>query len=74
MKYNRILNAINSSASGITTYIGLYPSRLIIIGYTCGGGGLAIISSSMIARETLCSRSATVKIIRPRVKLDLILR
>jgi hypothetical protein len=46
---------------------------LIIIGYTCWGGGLAIISSSIIAREKLCNKSATVKIIRPRVKLDLIL-
>jgi hypothetical protein len=53
VKYSRILNAINSSASGITTYIGLYPNKLIIIGYTCCGGGDAMISNSRIAREKL---------------------
>ncbi|MCZ7358395.1 MAG: hypothetical protein O8C65_15865 [Candidatus Methanoperedens sp.] len=64
---------MNSSASGITTYTGLYPRRFTIIGYTCGGGGLPIIKSKRIAREKLWSRSAMVKIISPRVKLDLIL-
>jgi hypothetical protein len=53
VKYNRILSAINSSASGITTYIGLYPNKLIIMGYTCCGGGDAMISNSRIAREKL---------------------
>ena len=67
-----MLKAMNSRISGITTYIGLYPSRLIMIGYTCSGGGLAIIKSNMMAREKLCNNSATVKIIRPSVKLDLI--
>ncbi|MCX9076756.1 MAG: hypothetical protein OIN84_02135 [Candidatus Methanoperedens sp.] len=43
------------------------------MGYTCSGGGLFIIKSSMIAREKLCNNSATVNIIIPRVKLDLIL-
>lgn len=69
-----MLNAMNSSASGITTYIGLYPSRLTIRGYTCTGGGFAIIKSSKTARERLWSRSARVKIMRPSVKLDLIFR
>jgi len=32
-----------------------------------------MIRSSMIAREKLCNKSAIVKIIRPRVKLDFIL-
>jgi hypothetical protein len=31
-----------------------------------------MINNNMIAREKLCNNSATVKIIRPRVKLDLI--
>jgi len=53
VKYSRILNATNSSASGITTYIGLYPNKLIIIGYTCCGGGDAMISNKRIAREKL---------------------
>ncbi len=74
VKYNSMLSAINSTASGITTYIGLYPSRFTIIGYTDCGGGLAIIKSSRTARERLWSKSAIVKMIRPRVKLDLILR
>jgi hypothetical protein len=73
VKYSRILKATNSSASGITTYIGLYPNRLIIIGYTCCGGGDAMISNSNIARDKLCNRSAIVNIISPSVKLDLIL-
>ncbi|MDD5472733.1 MAG: hypothetical protein PHU34_01155 [Candidatus Methanoperedens sp.] len=64
---------MNSSTSGITTYTGLYPNRLTIIGYIAGGGGFAIISNKRTAREMLCNRSAIVKIIRPRVKLDLIL-
>ncbi len=53
VKYSRILNATNSSASGITTYMGLYPNKLIIIGYTCCGGGDAMISNKRIAREKL---------------------
>ena len=69
-----MLNAINSSASGMTTYIGLYPNKLIINGYTCCGGGFAMIKSSKTARERLWSRSARVKMIRPSVKLDLIFR
>ncbi len=73
VKYSNMLSAMNSSASGITTYAGLYPSRFIIRGYTCTGGGLAIIKSSRMARERLCSRSAMVKTMRPSVKLDLIL-
>jgi hypothetical protein len=72
VKYNNILNAMNSSASGITTYSGLYPNRLTIMGHTCGGGGLPIISSKRTALEKLCSRSARVKIMSPSVKFDLI--
>jgi len=50
----------------------LYPNRLTIIGYTVGGGGLAIISNSITALERLWRSSAIVKIMRPRVKLDFI--
>jgi len=70
VKYSRILSAMNSSTSGITTYTGLYPRRLTIIGHTLGGGGLAIIRSSRMALEKLCIRSATVNMIRPSVKFD----
>jgi hypothetical protein len=65
-----MLNEMNWIASGITTYNGLYPRRLTIIGHTCGGGGLPIMSSKRIAREKLCSRRAIVKMMSPRVKLD----
>ncbi len=66
-----MLKATNSSASGITTYAGLYPNKLTISGY-CTGGGFIIIKSSRTAREKLWSRSARVNIINPNVKLDLI--
>jgi hypothetical protein len=72
VKYNNMLRAINSRASGITTYKGLYPSRLTINGYTDTGGGFAMINRSRTAREMVCRRSARVNIIRPSVKLDLI--
>ena len=67
-----MLSAMNSSASGIITYSGLYPNRLTIMGHTVGGGGFAIISSNRTTLEKLCSRSARVKIMSPSVKFDLI--
>lgn len=69
-----MLNAINSSASGITTYIGSYPNHCTINGHAGGGGGFAMTSSRSTALEKLWSRSAIVKMIRPRVKLDVIFR